>query len=146
VEALGSRKRQKLNGFDLNSSSLVKTRVHNLKLICRTLLLAGLVGCTSSYEVGKKFEDSQIAQLEVGKTTFSEAEAIFGRPRTTSKNSSGEQTAAWVHGVGNSSFTPLPFARDAKHQSRSTVLVLRFNAAGLLLGYDVAESEQTSPR
>lgn len=64
------------------------------QVLIAALALAVLSGCAS---VGTKLTEQQIAQLEIGKTTYDEALAILGEPTEVDLDSDGNRILVYEH-------------------------------------------------
>jgi outer membrane protein assembly factor BamE (lipoprotein component of BamABCDE complex) len=101
-------------------------------------LVASLGGCGGMTALdrvqGKRVDDTQLAQLVPGKTTFQEAKTILGLPTSTSTGADGI-VATYVYSKGG--LTALDVAIPVlgalrSRQAEGRVVTLQFNQAGVL--------------
>lgn len=89
--------------------------------------LVMLAGCASS---GTEMQKSDLQSIQVGVTTYSDMESMFGAPVSQAYNGNGLLTASWMHiFVG-------PFGVGTEQQMLSAV----FNEDKTVRQYNVSQS------
>lgn len=95
-----------------------------LKLLFASFLAILLIGCAT---YGKPITDSQLAQVEEGRSTKAEVVALFGAPLASTRNSDGTEVLSW-------GYSHVGFAgTSAKSQGLSVV----FDQSGVVKSYSV---------
>jgi len=93
---------------------------------------------------GAQVSEQQLASFEKGKTTYAQVVANLGQPTSQTTSSEGSRIATWTYFESKaraSTFIPIvgPFVGGA--DSRSNVVQMRFDQAGILEGYTDTASQ-----
>lgn len=103
-------------------------------------LLLALAACVST---GTQIKEDQLKSFEKGKTTITDVRTALGEPNSTALNPDGTRTLVYIYTQAQArpaSFIPLVGAFVGGADSRSNMVMLRFDAAGVLLDYSSSES------
>lgn len=92
------------------------------------VLVAGIAGCAST-TIGKPFPANNVAQLQLGVSTTTDARSLLGAPYQVMTNQSGEQLFVWqyIRSDATSGFASV----DVQTSQQSVALV--FSPEGRLL-------------
>ena len=93
--------------------------------------------------MGTQIKEQQLTKLEKGRTTMHEVVASFGQPTTNTLNSNGSRTLAYTYIESQTrpeTFIPFIGGFIGGADSRSNMVTLQFNTAGVLLDYSSSTS------
>lgn len=111
-----------------------------MRMIFVALAAVVMTGCVA---MGTQIKEQQLTKLEKGKTTVQEVVASFGPPTTNTLNSNGSRTLMYTYIEAQSrpeTFIPFIGGFIGGADSRSNMVTLQFNTAGVLLDYSSSTS------
>ena len=120
---------------------LLRTQLkHTMKTSLLAAPLLGLLACPGvSPGASPKLDESALAEMRKGQTTFDDIVRRFGRPNFGSTNWDGTRTAAYAYGDGWSP-AALSALGAAMGGSSADTVVLYFNDKGVLTDYRINQA------
>jgi outer membrane protein assembly factor BamE (lipoprotein component of BamABCDE complex) len=99
---------------------------------------------SSCASVGKEVTQDQLVEFKKGETTINEVVAKLGTPTSSSVTASGQRTISYVFAHAQArpgSFVPIVGPLIGGTDSRSSMVILMFDADGKLLNYNASQSQ-----
>jgi outer membrane protein assembly factor BamE (lipoprotein component of BamABCDE complex) len=109
-------------------------------LICLCLIFSG---CAS---VGKEIKQSNIEQLENGKTTKSQVLQMFGKPDSVYLDGENNEVLSYFHSKASNTawnFIPVVSLVHSEMKMKNQVLVLAFDKSDILKHYSFTDPDKT---
>lgn len=105
------------------------------------IVILQLVGCAAS---GIRITEDQLVVLQKGKTTVEDVHRAFGRPTSSTVTASGDRMFAYMYVEAQArpeTFIPIVGGFIGGADSRSTMVTMRFDSAGVLQDFSSTTSE-----